>query len=224
MGVDRVSQRRGKTVNERFFDLPEEKRRRMMNAGYRVFAQNSYRKSPMSEIADAAGISKSLLFHYFGNKRGLYLFLWEQCVQLTQQMLEAYGCYEPLDFFSQMRRGLRAKMALTRQYPEMAMFALKSFYEKDPAIQPVIRESYERHLASRGYGTVKSLRREDFGPGVNLPMMCREMFLASEGYVWEALLRGDVDADRMEREFEAMIDFWEETYGAKEGGKTNECD
>ena len=211
-------------MNERFFDLPEEKRRRMMNAGYRVFAQNSYRKSPMSEIADAAGISKSLLFHYFGNKRGLYLFLWEQCVQLTQQMLEAYGCYEPLDFFSQMRRGLRAKMALTRQYPEMAMFALKSFYEKDPAIQPVIRESYARHLASRGYGTVKSLRREDFGPGVNLPMMCREMFLASEGYVWEALLRGDVDADRMEREFEAMIDFWEETYGAREGGKANECD
>ena len=178
----------------------------------------------MSEIADAEGISKSLLFHYFGNKRGLYLFLWEQCVQLTQQMLEAYGCYEPLDFFSQMRRGLRAKMALTRQYPEMAMFALKSFYEKDPAIQPVIRESYARHLASRGYGTVKSVRREDFGPGVNLPMMYREMFLASEGYVWEALLRGDVDADRMEREFEAMIDFWEETYGAREGGKANECD
>lgn len=211
-------------MNERFFDLPEEKRRRMMNAGYRVFAQNSYRKSPMSEIADAAGISKSLLFHYFGNKRGLYLFLWEQCVQLTQQMLEAYGCYEQLDFFTQMRRGLRAKMALTRQYPDMATFALKSFYEKDPTIQPVIRESYERHLASRGYGTVKSVRREDFGPGVNLPMMYREMFLASEGYVWEALLRGDVDADRMEREFEAMIDFWEETYGAKERGKANECD
>ena len=223
MEIDLGSQRRW-GMNERFFDLPQDKRRRMLNAGYRVFAQNSYKKSPMSEIADAAGISKSLLFHYFGNKRGLYLFLWDQCVQLTQQMLEAYGCYEPLDFFSQMRRGLRAKMALTRQYPEMAMFAIKSFYEKDPAIQPVIRESYARHLASRGYGTVKSLRREDFGPGVNLPMMCREMFLASEGYVWEALLRGNVDADRMEREFEAMIDFWEETYGAKEGGKANECD
>ena len=92
-------------MNERFFDLPEEKRRRMMNAGYRVFAQNSYRKSPMSEIADAAGISKSLLFHYFGNKRGLYLFLWEQCVQMTQQVLEEYGCYEEPDFFTQMRRG-----------------------------------------------------------------------------------------------------------------------
>lgn len=31
----------------------------------------------MSEIADAAGISKSLLFHYFRNKKELYLFLWD---------------------------------------------------------------------------------------------------------------------------------------------------
>ena len=206
-------------MNERFFELPEEKRRRMMNAGYRVFAQNSYKKSPMSEIAGAAGISKSLLFHYFGNKRGLYLFLWEQCVKMTQQMLEAYGCYEQTGFFEQMRRGLRAKVALTRQYPDMALFALKSFYEKDADIAPFIQKSYRDHLSSRGYGTPASLRVEDFRPGVNLAMMYREMFLASEGYVWEMLLRG-VDADRMEREFEQMIDFWEETYGAKK----EECD
>ena len=211
-------------MNERFFSLPEEKQQAILNAGYRVFSQNTYKKSPVSEIAAEAGISKSLLFHYFGNKRGLYLFLWEQCVQMTQQVLEEYGCYEELGFFTQMRRGLRAKMALTRDYPEMATFALKSFYEKDPAIQPVIRESYERHLASRGYGSFHSLRIEDFRPGVNLPMMYREMFLASEGYVWETLLRGDVDADRMEREFAVMIDFWEETYGANEGGKANERD
>jgi len=46
--------------------------------GFCVFSQNSYKKSPTSEIADAAGISKSLLFHYFYNKRELYLFLWEK--------------------------------------------------------------------------------------------------------------------------------------------------
>ena len=61
-------------MNEKFFSLPEERQRAMLNAGYRVFAHNSYKKSPMSEIADAAGISKALLFHYFGNKKGLYLF------------------------------------------------------------------------------------------------------------------------------------------------------
>ena len=52
-------------MNEKFFSLPEEKQQAIINAGYRVFSQNSYKKSPMSEIADAAGISKSLLFLLF---------------------------------------------------------------------------------------------------------------------------------------------------------------
>ncbi len=59
-------------MNERFYTLPPEKQQRIINAGFRVFSQNSYRKSPMQEIADEAGISKSLLFHYFQNKKELY--------------------------------------------------------------------------------------------------------------------------------------------------------
>ena len=62
-------------MNEKFFSLPIEKQEAIINAGYRVFSENSYKKSPMSEIADAAGISKSLLFYYFHNKKELYLFL-----------------------------------------------------------------------------------------------------------------------------------------------------
>ena len=46
-------------MNERFFALPEEKQQAIINAGYRVFSRNSYKNSPMSEIAEAAGISKS---------------------------------------------------------------------------------------------------------------------------------------------------------------------
>ena len=58
-------------MNERFFALPAEKRRAIINAGYRVFSHNSYKKSPVGEIAQEAGISKSLLFHYFANKKEL---------------------------------------------------------------------------------------------------------------------------------------------------------
>ena len=60
-------------MNEKFFSLPQEKQQTILNAGYRVFSQNTYKKSPMSEIAAEAGISKSLLFHYFRNKQELYL-------------------------------------------------------------------------------------------------------------------------------------------------------
>lgn len=61
-------------INEKFFELPIEKQERIINAGFKVFSQNSYKKSPVSEIADAAGISKSLLFHYFHNKKRIISF------------------------------------------------------------------------------------------------------------------------------------------------------
>ena len=76
-------------MNEKFFHLPEEKQQRILNAGFRVFSQNSYKRSPMSEIAAEAGISKSLLFFYFRNKKELYLFLWERGAELTMEYLTA---------------------------------------------------------------------------------------------------------------------------------------
>ena len=81
-------------MNEKFFSLPAQKQEAILNAGYRVFSQNSYKKSPMSEIADRAEISKSLLFFYFRNKKELYLFLWDTACRLTIDTLTAYRCYE----------------------------------------------------------------------------------------------------------------------------------
>ena len=95
-------------MNKKFFALPVQKPEAILNAGFCVFSQNSYKKSPTSEIADAAGISKSLLFHYFYNKRELYLFLWEKCAQITMEALEKSGCYEQTDLFDSMNLGLQA--------------------------------------------------------------------------------------------------------------------
>ena len=58
-------------MNKKFFALPIQKQEAILNAGFCVFSQNSYKKSPTSEIADAAGISKSLLFHYYGHLKDI---------------------------------------------------------------------------------------------------------------------------------------------------------
>ena len=42
----------------------------------------------MSEIADAAGVSKSLLFHYFRSKQELYLLLWEYFKQIESDFTQ----------------------------------------------------------------------------------------------------------------------------------------
>ena len=132
-------------MNERFYALPPEKQQAIINAGYQVFSQNSFKNSPMSEIAAEAGISKSLLFHYFHNKKELYLFLWDKCAETTIEFLTRYGCYGQTELFESMERGMRAKMEIIRLYPDMGNFTIKAFYEKDAGISAAIQESYHRY-------------------------------------------------------------------------------
>ena len=203
-------------MNDKFFALPEEKQHTIINAGFRVFSQNSYKKSPVREIAEAAGISKSLLFHYFHNKKELYLFLWDYCAKMTLEYLDKYQCYAEPDLFEIMHRGLQAKTALIRQYPDMAMFVMKAYYEKDPEVRGEIQKSIEKHGSYSTQAGMLKLDPEKFVPGLDLECMYQDMFWASEGYLWEKMQNDSFNVDDMEAEFRKMIDFWKSIYLRKE--------
>ena len=203
-------------MNERFYTLPAEKQQAILNAGYRVFSQNSYKNSPMSEIADAAGISKSLLFHYFHNKREFYLFLWDKCAETTIEYMTEYGCYGQTELFESMERGMRAKMEIIRKYPDMGTFTIKAFYENDEAICDAIQESYRKYFSLKADKTRLNLDPAQFLPGLDVAMMYREMYWASEGYLWETVQSGNIDINQMEKDFKKQIAFWKSLYLRKE--------
>lgn len=204
-------------MNEKFYALPIEKQQKIMNAGFRIFSQNSYRKSPMQEIADEAGISKSLLFHYFYNKKDLYLFLWNKAADITIEYLTRNHCYESEDLFEMMERGMYAKIQIMCSYPDMAAFAIKAFYEKDPAVCGEIQKSYREHFNRKAADALARLNPEDFIPGLDLYMMHRQIYLMSVGYLWEISQRGDtLDSESLEKDFSEMLSFWKNVYLKKE--------
>lgn len=204
-------------MNEKFFSLPEAKQQAIINAGYRVFSQNSYKNSPMSEIAEAAGISKALLFHYFHNKKELYLFLWDKCAETTIETMSRYNCYGQTLLFEAMERGMRAKMEIIRRYPDMGVFTIRAFYEKDEEICAAIQESYHRYFNLKADQTRLNLDPAQFVPDVDVAMMYREMYWASEGYLWEKVQQGGaMDIDQMEKDFMELLKFWKSVYLRKE--------
>ncbi len=204
-------------MNEKFYTLPSEKQQRITNAGFRIFSQNSYKKSPMQEIANEAGISKSLLFHYFQNKKELYLFLWDKAADLTIEYLTLWHCYEAENLFEMMERGMHAKIQLMCIYPDMAAFAMKAFYEKDPAICGEIQKSYQLHFNRKATNALMRLNPDDFIPGLDLRMMHRQMYLMSVGYMWEISQRGEtLDAEILMKDFSEMLSFWKNVYLRKE--------
>jgi AcrR family transcriptional regulator len=50
----------------------DERRRQLIDAGARAFSGHAYEELSMREIAEAAGVSKALLYHYFPSKIDLF--------------------------------------------------------------------------------------------------------------------------------------------------------
>lgn len=199
-------------MNEKFYALPAEKQHAIINAGYRIFSQNSYKNSPMSEIADAANISKSLLFYYFKNKKELYMFLWDKCAQLTINYLTKYQCYGCSNLFESMERGMKAKMEIIRLYPDMANFVIKAFYETNVEVANDVQNSFRKYFDLKKDKTLLKIDKEQFVEGIDIEMMYKDMYWASEGFLWEMVRKGQVDMVEMEKGFRRLMDFWQSIY------------
>ena len=176
----------------------------------------------MSEIADAAGISKSLIFHYFHNKKELYLFLWDTCCRITVEEMIKSGAYEQTDLFGSMEHGMQAKLRLMRQYPDIGVFAVRGFYEKDPEVSADIQESMGQYLNTHAAKKLQNLVLEDFIPGIDLQMMYKEMYWASEGCLWEYIQRRYMNVDAMEKDFRKLLEFWKKVYLRKSREETHD--
>ena len=199
-------------MNEKFFNLSEEKRLCIINAGYRVFAENSYKKSPVSEKAAEAGISKSLLFHYFRNKKELYLYLLKYAAEITFTYLYDYQCFDEEDIFEIMLRGLTAKINMMKKYPDITRFSLRAYHETDPEVADGIKELIGKTASFEANSSRMKIDPSQFKDGLDLEMMYNDMYFASEGYLWENTRSGIIDVDKAEEDFRKMINFWKTLY------------
>lgn len=109
----------------KFMTMEEEKRQRVIDAALKEFSKG-YMAASTDVIVKEAGISKGLLFHYFGSKRGLFLFLIRYALAIY------FAEYEKIisdthDFLENIRIGSKLKMELSLQNPLVFGFMLKAY-------------------------------------------------------------------------------------------------
>ena len=141
-------------MNEKFFDLKKEKQDRMINASLKLFALNGYKHASTDDIVTEAGISKGLLFHYFGSKLGLYTFLYDYSVrfmklELTRGVLESS---RTTDYFEIRKQIELAKMQVLKNYPYMQQFLDRCKYENVSEALLAIEE--QRNVLSEVYTSI----------------------------------------------------------------------
>ncbi len=109
--------------------LDEDKRDRIINASLEEFSKHGYRKASTNKIVDKAGISKGLLYHYFGNKENLYEVLCSFVVNRILVEINRSVDWEEPDVFERLVQILLVKISLTRHYPKLYDFATVMYAE-----------------------------------------------------------------------------------------------
>ena len=110
---------------EAFEKLSDDKKELILSAGMKEFSQKPYKEASTDSITKACGISKGLLFHYFGSKKEFYFFCLERAMEkLTAQ---AQSKEEANDFYDILFSSMDQKFALCiHYYDEMHMVNMAS--------------------------------------------------------------------------------------------------
>ncbi|MCC3144694.1 TetR/AcrR family transcriptional regulator [Halanaerobium sp. Z-7514] len=101
-----------------FFNLPPQKRERILQTGMEEFAAYPYLKSSTNRIIENADISKGSFYQYFDNKKDLYKYIiskaTDEKIEFLNQQLPAF---EKQSFFEYLRALFIGGIKFKQEYP-----------------------------------------------------------------------------------------------------------
>ena len=110
--------------------MEEDRKRCIINASLSEFSAYPYPQASTNRIVRVAGISKGLLYHYFGNKRNLYESLERFVIRQIARNVRREVDWDDPDLFGRIRRIILVKIALTRQYPDLYAFVRRMMEDR----------------------------------------------------------------------------------------------
>jgi len=112
-----------------FHALETEKKERIINAALDEIAQKGFKKASTNTIIKQAGISKGMLFYYFGSKEDLFDFLCEYTIEFAKrEYIEKFAKnIKTRDFIERCRALSEVKNYAMTHYPKIIKFYESSF-------------------------------------------------------------------------------------------------
>lgn len=127
-------------------DIPDA-RDRLLKAALGLFIDRGYASTSVREIVDAAGVTKPVLYYYFGNKEGIYRALLETVRVSFEEAMEEIAAFEG-SIRNQLRQFYDRMFAGFEEHRDFARFAY-GIYFGPPQGAPVqdLNYFFDRQLA-----------------------------------------------------------------------------
>jgi AcrR family transcriptional regulator len=127
-----------------FENLSKEKKQKIIAACLEEFTSQGYKNASTNNIVKKAEISKGAIFHYFGSKKNLYIYMVDLA---TNYFLERFkSCYiDPCsDIFERIMQIGVIKMKLYCEEPLMTKLVMEAFVDIPEEMEEEIRDRYNK--------------------------------------------------------------------------------
>lgn len=197
-------------------NIQSDKRERIINAALEVFSINGYKKTAVDEIVAKADVSKGLIFHYFGNKKKLFLFLYQYCYDMMATYFFDKLDTTDSDFFNRIKSAERIKLELLQQYPFLFQFLMKGYFEAHTDVKAEI-DKINASLSSEA--VAKSYSNIDYSklkPNVAPDVLMKIINWTSTGYMQEVFQRGETDLQKIMDDYNIILDILRDNFYKEE--------
>jgi AcrR family transcriptional regulator len=127
------------------------RRAQLLELGVRLFSERPYDDFSMDDVAELAGVSKGLIYHYFPTKRAFYMEALRAAVAEMTRLIEPAPNQSPAEA---LRGGLDAYLRYVQEHAAAYRAVLRGGIGSDPEVAAIadgFREVvYQRILATTG--------------------------------------------------------------------------
>lgn len=161
-------------------------RQRVLDAATQLFTQKGYAAATVREIVEAAGVTKPILYYYFGNKAGVYLEIVQGIAGAIDLFVNQVQQYEGGIPARILRYGREFRQGMA-QHLEVSRLIYAMFYGPPQGAPYFDYNSLHGRLESCLLGLVKKGIRQGEFPCQNAGRLARTL-MAVISYVSEAQL------------------------------------
>lgn len=166
----------------KFLNLKQEKQEKILEAAIEEFADKGFKKASTNEIVKEANISKGILFHYFKNKKNLFLFVYDYSVEIIMAEFSKRVDWGEKDFFTKLSQISSVKLGLVNKHSKIFKFFERAVDEECTEVKSEI-EGRNKNLSESNYSKVfENIDVSKFSDGIDVERAINIVMWTLDGF------------------------------------------
>lgn len=194
-----------------------EKHNQIVTAAAGLFARQGYKKTTIDEIVADSGISKGLFYHYFKNKKELYIYIYNTYADVLSRGIRDNVDITETDFFERLKQISYMRIDFVVQYPSLWGFLYSAYNEEHPDIAPLIKEKNATLLQSSYTSSAANIDWTKLRNGLSADQAIELITWVVEGFMRKITATNQTDHVAQYDQFEKYFEYLK--FGMYEGGK-----